>query len=39
MALACGPLRKARYINDKMERELVKFKVEVENRRKKGQIK
>lgn len=31
-AFACGPLKKERYINDKMEEELILFKQEVEKR-------
>ena len=31
-AYACGPLTKARYINPKMEQELLTFKTEVEER-------
>ena len=30
MAFACGPLTKPRYINQKIEKELVEFKEEVE---------
>ena len=29
VSLACGPLKKARYINPKIEKELVEFKEEI----------
>ena len=32
IALACGPLRKPRYINEKIEKELVEFKKEIEEK-------
>lgn len=32
VALACGPLRKQRYINPKIEKELVDFKREIEGK-------
>ena len=32
IALACGPLRKKRYINPKIEQELVEFKKEIEEK-------
>jgi hypothetical protein len=31
-SLACGPLTKPRYINPKLEKELVDFKKEVEDK-------
>ncbi len=31
-ALACGPLLRPRYINPKLEKELVEFKLEVEEK-------
>ena len=39
IALACGPLRKKRYINPKIELELVEFKKEIEDKFAKSQIK
>ena len=38
-SLACGPLKKHRYINPKLERELVDFKLEVEGKHKLSSIK
>lgn len=38
-SLACGPLVRARYINPKLERELVDFKVEVEDKFNHGETK
>jgi hypothetical protein len=32
IALACGPLKKARYVNPKIELELVDFKKEIEEK-------
>lgn len=32
IALACGPLRKKRYINPKIELELIDFKKEIEEK-------
>jgi len=32
IGLACGPLKKARYINPKIETELVEFKKEIEEK-------
>lgn len=32
IALACGPLKKQRYINPKIEQELVDFKKEIEDK-------
>ena len=32
IALACGPLKKPRYINSKIEQELVDFKKEIEEK-------
>lgn len=32
MVLACGPLRKKRYINPRIELELVEFKKEIEEK-------
>lgn len=32
IALACGPLKKARYVNPKIEKELVEFKKEIEEK-------
>ena len=32
IALACGPLKKPRYINQKIEQELVDFKKEIEDK-------
>jgi hypothetical protein len=36
--LACGPLKKPRYINDRMEEELGLFKEEIERRFAKSKI-
>lgn len=38
-SLACGPLKKHRYINPKLERELVDFKLEVEAKHKSSSMK
>ncbi len=32
IALACGPLTKQRYINHKIEDELIDFKIEIEEK-------
>ncbi len=32
IALACGPLTKQRYINPKIEAELLDFKIEIEEK-------
>ena len=32
VANACGPLKKARYVNPKIEKELVEFKQEIEDK-------
>ena len=37
-ALACGPLKRQRYINDRMEIELENFKIEVARRFKNSKI-
>ena len=37
--MACGPLRKKRYINPKIELELVEFKKEIEEKFAKSAIK
>ena len=39
IALACGPLKKKRYINPKIELELVEFKKEIEDKFAKSAIK
>jgi hypothetical protein len=36
-SLACGALIRPRYVNPKLERELVEFKVEVEDKFNKGE--
>jgi septin family protein len=36
--LACGPLKKQRYINNKIEEELKDFKKEIEGKFKKSEI-
>lgn len=38
IALACGPLRKKRYINPKIEQELVEFKKEIEEKYEKSPL-
>jgi hypothetical protein len=32
IGLACGPLKKPRYVNSKIEKELVEFKKEIEEK-------
>lgn len=32
IAFACGPLKRPRYINERIEQELVEFKIEIEER-------
>lgn len=39
IGLACGPLRKPRYINPKIETELVEFKKEIEDKFNKSKLK
>ena len=39
IALACGPLKKPRYINPKIEKELVEFKREIDEKFEKSEIK
>ena len=39
IALACGPLKKKRYINPKIEAELVDFKKEIEDKFAKSPLK
>jgi hypothetical protein len=39
VGLACGPLRKPRYINPKIEKELVEFKKEIEEKFEKSEVK
>ena len=39
IALACGPLKKKRYINPKIEIELVDFKKEIEEKFAKSPLK
>ena len=38
IAYACGPLKKPRYINEKIEKELLDFKQEVEDKFKKSPL-
>ena len=38
IGLACGPLKKKRYINPKIEAELVDFKKEIEDKFHKSQV-
>lgn len=38
IGLACGPLTRQRYINDKIELELIEFKKEIEERFAKSQM-
>ena len=39
VALACGPLKKQRYVNPKIEKELVEFKKEISEKHQKSQLK
>jgi hypothetical protein len=39
IGLACGPLKKPRYINPKIEKELVEFKKEIEDKFEKSEVK
>ena len=39
IGLACGPLKKKRYINPKIEQELIDFKHEIEDKFKKSPLK
>lgn len=32
VSFACGPLKRPRYINERIEQELVEFKTEIEER-------
>jgi len=32
IGLACGPLKKPRYVNPKIEKELIEFKKEIEDK-------
>ena len=38
IAYACGPLKRPRYINEKIEQELIEFKVEIEERYEKSEV-
>ena len=38
VAYACGPLRRPRYINERIEQELVEFKKEIEERFEKSEV-
>ena len=38
IAYACGPLKRPRYINEKIEQELIEFKVEIEEKFEKSDV-
>ena len=38
VAFACGPLKRPRYINERIEQELIEFKKEIEDRFSKSKI-
>lgn len=38
IAFACGPLRRPRYINERIELELIDFKKEIEDKFAKSQV-
>ena len=38
IAFACGPLKRPRYINERIEQELIEFKVEIEERFEKSDV-
>lgn len=38
IAYACGNLKRPRYINEKIEQELIEFKVEIEERFEKSEV-
>ncbi len=38
VALACGPLKKARYINENIEKELAEFKQEIRDKFQKSEM-
>lgn len=38
ISFACGPLKRPRYINEKIEQELIEFKIEIEERFEKSEV-
>lgn len=38
VAYACGPLKRPRYINERIEQELIEFKKEIEDRFQKSKV-